>query len=89
MPACPRGCCQQPRSPREGLGIVTVPWLYHVFSALAILPQRSQGILLHRFGNCLQSNHKKCDFLLTGCEFSRVPSLLALAIVEAKSGNQM
>src|SRR4030095_11279704 len=54
----PRGRCQHPRPPREGLGIVAVPWLYHVSSALSMPPQRSQGILLHRCGNCLQIKHK-------------------------------
>jgi len=43
--------------------MVAVPWLYHVASALSIPPQRLQGILLHRGGNCLQINHKKCNFL--------------------------
>jgi hypothetical protein len=60
----PRGCGQHPCPPREGLGIVAVPWLYHVSSALSIPPQQSQDILLHRCGNCLQINHKKCNFLL-------------------------
>src|SRR5262249_23451160 len=59
----PRGCCQHPRPPREGVGIVAVPWLYHVSSALSMPPPRLQGVLLHRCGNCLQSNHKKCNFL--------------------------
>ena len=44
--------------------MVVGPWLYHVSSALSIPPQRLQGILLHRCGNCLQINHKKCKFLL-------------------------
>ena len=34
----PHGCCQHPRPPSEGLGIVAAPWLYHVFSALTIPP---------------------------------------------------
>jgi hypothetical protein len=62
----PRGCCQHLRPPREGLGIVAVPWLYHVSCALSIPPQRSQCILLHRCGNCIQINHKKCNFLCYG-----------------------
>src|SRR5882762_11541853 len=41
----PRGCGQHPCPPREGLGIVVVPWLYHVSSALSIPPPRSQSIL--------------------------------------------
>jgi hypothetical protein len=34
--------------------MVTVPWLYHVSSALSTPPLYERGILLHGRGNCLQ-----------------------------------
>ena len=55
----PGGGCQHPRPPREGLGMVAGPGLYHGSSALSTPPQRSRGILPHSRSNCLQINHKK------------------------------
>src|SRR5712691_9952595 len=55
----PGGCCQHPSPPSEGVGIVTVPWLYHVSSALSTPPQCLRDLLLHSRGNCLYINHKK------------------------------
>src|SRR5262245_10858297 len=45
----PCGCCQHPSPPSEGVGIVTVPWLYHVSSALSTPPQALWS-LLHSHG---------------------------------------
>src|SRR5215471_2928500 len=52
----PCGCCQHPSPPSER--VVTVPWLYHVSSALSTSTQCLRG-LLHSRGNCLCINHKK------------------------------
>src|SRR4030095_3696290 len=56
------GCCRHPSPPSEEVGIVVVPGLYHVSSALSTPPQRSWSILLHTRGNCLHIKHKKIKF---------------------------
>jgi hypothetical protein len=54
------------RPPSEGIGIMTVSWLYHVSSVPSTPPQAGPGSFLSNCGNCLQINCKKCIFLCYG-----------------------